>query len=244
MKVVNESFRPSRIQKRTLKKAEYPKMEIALHKWFVRQRELNLPISGDILKQKAIQLHERLCSNNETFNASDGWLQKFKVRHGIRLLKMSGEKLSSTLENVSPFKGNFFNKIKTLNLTHDQIYNADETGLYWKLLPDKTYVLSSEKTASGLKQSKQRITLLGCANATGAHKLTPLIIGKAKSPRCFKNFRNPCIYKNNQNSWMTQEIFREWFFKNFVPEVSCFLICNLKMWFMYIFCGVCRLKHF
>lgn len=220
MTVVNQSVRPSRITKRTLKNAEYPKMENALNKWFLRQRELNFPVTGDMLKHKALQLHQNLKKNNETFTASDGWLQKFKVRYGIRFLKMSGEKLSSAFENVSPFKAEFLQMIRTQNLTHHQIYNADETGLYWKILPDKTYVSSSEKTAPGLKQSKQRITFLGCTNASGSHKLTPLLIGKAKSPRCFKDFYNPCIYKNTKNAWMTQEIFKEWFFKHFVSEVS------------------------
>lgn len=220
MTFVNQSVRPSRIKKRTLKMAEYPKMENALNKWFLRQRELHFPVTGEMLKQKALQLHQNLKKPNETFSASDGWLQKFKVRYGIRFLKMSGEKLSSASENVSPFKVEFLQLIKTQKLTLHQIYNADETGLYWKILPDKTYVSSCEKTAPGLKQSKQRITFLGCTNALGSHKLKPLVIGKAKSPRCFKNFYNPCIYKNSKNAWMTQEIFKDWFFKHFVPEVS------------------------
>lgn len=41
------------------------------------------------------------------------------------------------------------------NLTKDAIFNADETGLFWKNLPDKTYVHSAEKTASGRKISRK-----------------------------------------------------------------------------------------
>lgn len=61
------------------------------------------------------------------------------------------------------------------------MYNAEETGLYWKLLPGKTYVSREEKTALGRKKAKERITLLECSNATELHKLTPLVIGKAKN---------------------------------------------------------------
>ncbi|GFV40095.1 tigger transposable element-derived protein 1 [Trichonephila clavipes] len=33
----------------------------------------------------------------------------------------------------------------------DQVFNADETGLYWKKLPNRTYIAKDEKTASGHK---------------------------------------------------------------------------------------------
>lgn len=218
-KVVRECLKPNKSQKRTLKKAENPKMESALYKWFQMQREKNLPVSGEMLKHKALHFYEKF-GKGEKFNASDGWLQKFKWRYGIRLLKIAGEKLSSQPELVSPFTAELTKVIEEHKLSKHQIYNADETGLYWKLLPDKTYVSLSEKTAPGLKLAKQRITVLGCVNASGSHKLTPLVIGKSKSPRCFKNFNNPLIYKNTKNAWMTQEIFKNWFFKHFVPEVS------------------------
>ncbi|GFY33868.1 tigger transposable element-derived protein 1 [Trichonephila clavipes] len=44
----------------------------------------------------------------------------------------------------------------------DQVFNADETGLYWKKLPNRTYIAKDEKTASGHKASKDRVTLLLC----------------------------------------------------------------------------------
>jgi hypothetical protein len=68
---------------------------------------------------------------------------------GIGFLKISGEKLSSQPELVEPFKLELKNKIQELDLTLDQLYNADETGLYWKLLPDRTFVSLTEKTGMG-----------------------------------------------------------------------------------------------
>jgi hypothetical protein len=44
-----------------------------------------------------------------------------------------------------------------------------------------------EKTAPGRKTEKQRITFLACTNSIGNHKVKPLVIGKAKTPRAFKN---------------------------------------------------------
>jgi len=38
------------------------------------------------------------------------------------------------------------------------IFNADETGLYWRLLPDKTHAVSGEIRIIG-KMSKGRVTM-------------------------------------------------------------------------------------
>ncbi|XP_055380074.1 jerky protein homolog-like [Condylostylus longicornis] len=114
-------------------------------------------------------------------------------------------------------------KMEKEELTKDQLYNVDETGLFYKNLPEKTYVLSSEKNAPGIKSYKQRITVLLGTNATGSHKLKPLIIGKAANPRCFKNFQLPLEYNHSKNAWMTTDIFKKWFHHSFVPQVKKFL---------------------
>ena len=91
--------------------------------------------------------------------------------------------------------------------TDDQIYNADETRLFYQCLPNKTLHFRGEKCTGG-KRSKNRISILLCTNKSGTDKLKPLVIGKSKNPRCFKNVRSlPVDYKNNQKSWMTSEIF-------------------------------------
>ena len=43
------------------------------------------------------------------------------------------------------------------------------------------------------------LTVLGCTNATGTHKLKPVLIGKSAKPRCFKNVNMdalPVTYKS------------------------------------------------
>ncbi|GFW19824.1 tigger transposable element-derived protein 1 [Trichonephila clavipes] len=68
----------------------------------------------------------------------------------------------------------------------DQEFNADETGLFWKKLPNRTYIAKDEKTASGHKASKDRVTLLLCSNASGDRMLKPLLINKSLRPRALK----------------------------------------------------------
>ncbi|ESN91598.1 hypothetical protein HELRODRAFT_165651 [Helobdella robusta] len=60
----------------------------------------------------------------------------------------------------------------------------NETGLYYRSLPQRSLVLKSDKR-KGIKTAKERITVLLACSQTG-EKLPPLVIGYAENPRCFK----------------------------------------------------------
>ena len=51
-----------------------------------------------------------------------------------------------------------------------QMYNPDETGLYWRCVSTRKLASGEEKSASGFKMNKERLTLLLCANASGDHR--------------------------------------------------------------------------
>ncbi|XP_030047942.1 tigger transposable element-derived protein 4-like [Microcaecilia unicolor] len=90
------------------------------------------------------------------------------------------------------------------------IFNADETGLYWRAIPDGTLAFK-QATPTGSKASKERLTILLCCNMDGGEKLEPLVIGKSKQPRCFKNVKRlPVSYRANANSWMTGDLWKQW----------------------------------
>ena len=79
----------------------------------------------------------------------------------------------------------------------------------------------------GFKTSKQRVTVLCCSNASGIFSLKPLVIGKSKNPRSFgRKFENkiPFYYYSKWSSCMDTDLFRRWFHKKFVPQVSEWLL--------------------
>jgi hypothetical protein len=87
------------------------------------------------------------------------------------------------------------------------VFNTDETALFFKCLPDKTFTFKEEKCHGG-KYSKDRLTILLAVNMDGSEKLTPLHIGKAGKPRCFKCIRSfPITYRSNKKAWITTELF-------------------------------------
>ena len=182
------------------------------------------PISGPLLMSKALQLYPLIYPedmNPDAFKAGTGWLKRFKDRHGIRALSVQGESLSAAADSVEPFKERLSKLMEEKSLTLSQVFNCDETGLYWKLMPNKTLVSAREKEAKGFKKPKERVTLMACANATGSIKLPLVFIHKSKNPRCFKNVdkdKLPVHYYNQKNSWMDSSIFSDWFKLKFVPQ--------------------------
>ncbi|KAI6649961.1 Tigger transposable element-derived protein 6 [Oopsacas minuta] len=62
------------------------------------------------------------------------------------------------------------------------IYNADETALFWRMSEGKSFVAANEARVAGRKTSKSRVTLLIGSSMTG-EKLPLLCIGSAKKPR-------------------------------------------------------------
>ena len=92
-----------------------------------------------------------------------------------------------------------------------EIFNVDETGLFFRALPTKSMVTKGN-SCNGGKNSKDRITVLLAASAAG-EKLRPLVIGKSKKSRCFYGFEIPTLgvdYDYSKKSWMTMGIFTAW----------------------------------
>ncbi|KRZ02254.1 Jerky -like protein-like [Trichinella zimbabwensis] len=166
--------------RKSMKKAANSALDSAVYMWFLQKRALDQPISGPILQEKAADFSSKLGIDNVV--ASSGWLRNFKSRHGIRELKMHGEKLSADSESAAKFTATLNDFITKEGYDLDFVYNADETGLVWKCLPKTSLVSMTEKTASGFKSCKERVTVLCCVNATGSDRLPLLLVGKSKRP--------------------------------------------------------------
>ena len=91
------------------------------------------------------------------------------------------------------------------------IFNCDETGLYWRMIPDQSL---TTRSIPGKRKDKARITLHFCINSDTSECLPIWIIGIAKKPRVFQaagvNIENlGCYWRSNKKAWMTGKIFKE-----------------------------------
>ncbi|XP_023366040.1 uncharacterized protein LOC111723549 [Otolemur garnettii] len=79
--------------RKTLHKAKNEALDRVLKEWIRQQRSEHKPLNGMlIMKQAKIYHNELKIEGNCTY--STGWLQKFKKRHGIKFLKICGDKAS------------------------------------------------------------------------------------------------------------------------------------------------------
>ena len=165
-------------------------------------------MSGPILLAKAEEFAKKL--EVENFKASTGWLERFKERNGITFKQVCGEAKSA--DTASTDMTEWEQRLRRLldQYTPNDIYNADKTGVFYRLLPNKTLEYKKVDCHGG-KKSKERLMAVVCTNMSGNDKLPLLIIGKSANPRCFKNKKTlPMPYTSNKKAWMTSEIFTNW----------------------------------
>uniref|UniRef100_A0A1A9UQU6 DDE-1 domain-containing protein n=1 Tax=Glossina austeni TaxID=7395 RepID=A0A1A9UQU6_GLOAU len=133
---------------------------------------------------------------------------------------MKGETASADELAAKEFPEKLRKIIEDGGYTTDQVWNADESGLFCKKLSSRTYVAKSQKTAGGLKVAKDRVTLLFCSNASAERILKPLLVNRTLRPRSMKGVdfnKLPIHWTTNKKAWMT---FTEWCQKYFIPELA------------------------
>ena len=147
--------------------------------------------------------------NYNTFTVSNGWLKSFCIRHQIKFSTLHGEGAQVCNEAIDQWLQELPTIMKGYELK--DIYNCDKTSIFSHALPNKTLQHNSEKPM-GNKVSKDRFSLLVCANATG-EKEKLLVIGKAKRPHSFPKYNSDLshhvTYRSNKRGWMTTAIFTE-----------------------------------
>lgn len=203
-KQVSGEINPKRFR---LREATHPEVESALLMWLRDARARDIPVNGLMLRKRAEQLAVILGHNDVTF--SDGWLERFKARHGVTFMQICGERNSVSVDAVAEWKEN---ELPTFLARYDDkdIFNADESGLFYKAKPTKTYTVSGSRCHGG-KRSKERLTVLFCCNMSGTEKVKLLFIGKSKQPRALRHVKNmPVDWTANTKAWMTKDLFNAW----------------------------------
>ena len=122
-----------------VREPKYELIDSAHWQWFCQQRTKGAPVSGVLFQEKAHVCFVKFYSDAdpETFKGT-GWFRKFNLRHGIRNTALRSEILSADLSAVDPFCEELQKLTESVELSQDKIYNADETGLWWRLTPSSS----------------------------------------------------------------------------------------------------------
>ncbi|KAG5888611.1 hypothetical protein JTB14_037823 [Gonioctena quinquepunctata] len=97
----------------------------SLYKWFLKQRERNEALAGEMLEQKAQDFHAKIKKYHGKFNTSVEWLQKFRWRYGITLLKIAGQSCSNVQLSTIGEDSCDFNE-ETNDSTFEQFMNIQQ----------------------------------------------------------------------------------------------------------------------
>uniref|UniRef100_A0A8C0GVW8 HTH CENPB-type domain-containing protein n=1 Tax=Chelonoidis abingdonii TaxID=106734 RepID=A0A8C0GVW8_CHEAB len=181
------------LQRKKVKFANDESLDSALYQWFVQARSEGVSISGPILKAQAEKFDRLINGNESKFKASNGWLDRFKKKHTISQVLVSGEIYSADKEAAD----------SSSLPAHSLFAGGCAAAAVFKMLPDHTLATRTDShKQEGFKQRKDQVTLLFCVNKSGSHKIRPLMIGKARFPTCFHHVNMkalPFEYTNSKN---------------------------------------------
>lgn len=168
-----------------------PEVEAALARLIHTMREKNAPLSGPIVKAKALEFAQ--LTDKPDLKVSEGWFYRFMRKNNLCTKRLHGE--GSPADEVS--RKEWLDEIwpQLREEFPDDVWNADESRIFFRPLPTTTLTFQDD-TRRGGKLSKEGITVLFCCPMSG-NKGPPLVIGKAKSPLCFKNKKVPPDYVAN-----------------------------------------------
>ncbi|KAF7698534.1 Tigger transposable element-derived protein 4 [Cucumispora dikerogammari] len=105
----------------------------------------------------------------------EGWLLKFKKRHNLQVKKISGDDGLVDKDNIIKFKRVYEEKLRRYQSSN--VFNCNETGLFWRQNHISTFTLDRYDLASE-KLERERLTILFFISLEG-EKITLLVIRKS-----------------------------------------------------------------
>ena len=198
--------------------------------WVSKAMNDKLLLTGQALRQKWSTFADLVgIPEGDKLKLSDGWLTRFKARNGLKDIKRHGEAGSSGAETVENERKRVQGLVKKYGYELRDVFNMDETGLFYGYAPDFMPVFASlltplthrmapdrglsDRKQSGVKGKKVRLTYAFTSNADGSEKLPPFVIGKSARPRAFNKKTGEQLgfrYRNNAKAWMTSHLYQEW----------------------------------
>lgn len=177
-----------------------------------RVGERHLPISVALLQARARRIAAELGVNG--LKGSPHFIQNWAARYRLYNVARWGQGRSANVAGAAAFVAEIRTELEAYPL--DRIYNMDETGPFYRRIPNQAYVEAGRRRrARGTEAmtAKERVTLVLACNVTGTHTIPAAIIGHAEQPQCFKRPRAPCPLPcfSQKSAWIDNKIFKSWF---------------------------------
>lgn len=186
----------------------------------------------DELKNKDIArgIAEKKNDEFEDFVPDGGWLDKFRLRSKSYFTQQNKERNRYLRNEIKRFITVFRDHIKKEGYLPEQVFNADVTKLFWKRMPENTFI-SKEAALNDSNDPMSRISLMLATNASGDFKLEPMLIYHDDDLEVFtKNVISSSnlgvFWRCNKEIRMTKADFITWMAEIFCPSVNIYLNLN------------------
>ena len=200
------------------RKRGHPEVDHEVLQFVLEWRKNGLPVTGDIIREKANEVARARNIQRHVFKASRGWVDRFMRCNGLSLRRHTAicQKLPTDFEEkLVNFQRHVIMLQKTGNFLMGQIGNMDETPIWLDMLCNYTVEQKGTKQVpirtSGCEN--QHITVMLGTTVDG-HKLPPFLIFKRKTPpRTPKNaklFPTDILMWHQENGWMMHQLMFDW----------------------------------
>ncbi|KAJ5213926.1 hypothetical protein N7449_001095 [Penicillium cf. viridicatum] len=204
---------------------QWPLLETPLYEWLASQESTP---TADVIITRAREIWNQI-PEYQTLplpHFSNGWLNRFKKRYATQVHgRQDGVPLPPPQTGRKEMKA-----MKTLcgEFPEDDIYNMDETGLFWRKPPFGTSPAQDQLTTN---RENSRVCLMLCTNSTGSDRLPLWFIGHTHTPEALRKANlkaMDCHWRYHRQAWLTQSIMQEWllFFYDHVGERRVLLLLD------------------
>ncbi|KAF2362688.1 DDE superfamily endonuclease domain [Trinorchestia longiramus] len=207
------------------------KMEHLLSLWIDDCNQKAIPLSVNMIKEKALSLFSAVKENDklsgvlggtdEKFSASGGWFERYKNR--LKIQNVASEAVNADREAALRCPDTLKKIIEEGGYSDKQIFNVGETGLFWKQMPFETFFSKRDNLIPGFKDSKDRLSLLLGGNVEGDFKLKPMVVNRSQNPKALKGCdlnSLPVIWRSHKTALVTKSLFEDWLTNYFSPVVE------------------------
>eukprot|EP00117_Sycon_ciliatum_P013238 scpid100906/ scgid13976/ Tigger transposable element-derived protein 4 len=137
--------------------SKWPQLDDALFQWVVKARTARVDVFDDTIRTKAREFAEHFGISDEEFSASSRFCDKFKKRHQLSLRTKAGEgEHTARSDDIHDWQDQVLPGLLEGYAPKD-VFNADESALFYRLLPHKTLAFRGEKCRGG-KKKKERVS--------------------------------------------------------------------------------------
>ena len=121
--------------------------------------------------------------------------------------KLLSRLASLSVETVESWKERLPEIVK--GYRSDDVWNMDETGIFWRALPDCSLARNVELSCKGGEKNVNSTSQLRFLVSASGNKERPVVIWKSENPRCMQRFSKVCLpvsYYSQPKAWMTGDI--------------------------------------